>query len=49
MKTKWDQQPVADQKRVQDEKLQRYINDVIAPFSPMRLFVALTPQIKYTF
>ena len=31
---KWDQIPVAEQRRVQNEKLHRYLTEVIAPFSP---------------
>lgn len=31
---KWDQRPAAETRRLQDEKLRRYLTDVIAPFSP---------------
>jgi phenylacetate-coenzyme A ligase PaaK-like adenylate-forming protein len=31
---KWDQVPVAEQRRLQNEKLHRYLTEVIAPFSP---------------
>jgi phenylacetate-CoA ligase len=36
----WDEMPVAEQRRMQDEKLHRYLTEVIAPFSPYykRLF-----------
>jgi len=30
----WDRVPVAEQRRVQNEKLHRYLTEVIAPFSP---------------
>jgi phenylacetate-coenzyme A ligase PaaK-like adenylate-forming protein len=37
---KWDEMPAVDQRRVQNERLHRYLNEVIAPFSPYykRLF-----------
>jgi phenylacetate-CoA ligase len=37
---KWDQIPAAEQRRIQHERLHRFLNDVIAPFSPYykRLF-----------
>ena len=37
----WDRLPAAEQRRIQDEKLQRYLTEVIAPFSPYykKLFV----------
>lgn len=37
---KWDEMPAVDQRRIQNEKLHRYLNEVIAPFSPYykRLF-----------
>ena len=31
---KWDRQSIAEQRRLQNEKLHRYLNEVIAPFSP---------------
>ena len=31
---KWDRMTVSEQRRLQDEKLRRYLTDVIAPFSP---------------
>ena len=31
---KWDEMPVADQRRIQNERLHRYLTEVIAPFSP---------------
>jgi phenylacetate-CoA ligase len=31
---KWDQMPVNEQRRIQDRKLRRFLNNVIAPFSP---------------
>jgi phenylacetate-CoA ligase len=31
---KWDRMTVAEQRRAQDERLHRYLNEVIAPFSP---------------
>src|SRR5436309_9340238 len=36
----WDRQRVSDLHRAQDEKLHRYLNEVVAPFSPYykRLF-----------
>jgi phenylacetate-coenzyme A ligase PaaK-like adenylate-forming protein len=30
----WDRLSVSEQRRIQNEKLQRYLNEVIAPFSP---------------
>src|SRR5947209_14314758 len=37
---KWDEMPAVDQRRIQSERLHRYLNEVIAPFSPYykRLF-----------